>query len=90
MTCWQTIIQVDNGDELWVDNSKEFESRTEAKAWAQTEMAARCGPSSEPTDVTYTAFIYEGKMVDMGDETDSDWVFEADPTIEGEVIHDPN
>lgn len=79
---FQAVIEADDGDELWVDDAVETDSRAKAR------VAARRMLRGQPADgITYRAFVYEGTMVNHGDEEWPDLVFEADYRIEAEAIH---
>ena len=84
------VIQGDDGDQLWEADSDYATSRGHARRIARELL--RFGrrmvtqPPEAPREVTLTAYIYEGKMVDFGNEGDPDWTFDADTTIETEVI----
>jgi hypothetical protein len=88
---YQIIVQGDDGDELWEADSDYETNRGKARLAAKTML--RFGrrmvtqPPEAARDVELIAYIYEGKMVNVGDETDEDWVFESDPAIQAEIVH---
>lgn len=79
---YQAAVQGDDGDELWLIDAREAETREDARRIGRELLAANA------TDgVRLTVFVYEGVMVNAGDETDPDWIFEADTNVDSEVIH---
>lgn len=88
---FQVIIQGDDGDQLWEADSEYATRRGHARRIAKellkfgSRMVTQ--PPSAARAVTLTAYIYEGVMVNVGDADDEDWVFEADPAIDTEIVH---
>jgi hypothetical protein len=90
MSIFNTIIQGDDGDQLWEVDSEITHRREQAREVAGTllRFAKKNVDGADSDAATLTAYIYEGSMVDHGDEDDPDLVFEPNPSIEAERIRE--
>lgn len=88
---FQVIIAGEAGGEMWQADQDYATRRPEAQALARELLAfgrrmTTYPPSAGEIEVELTAYIYEGRFVNVGTDADPDWTFEPTPYVTTEVI----
>jgi hypothetical protein len=69
---WRASIVSDSEFEIIEVDGDNFAHLDVAKAWAREALRRQ----PKRAGVSYSASVTEGRMVDLGDDDDPDWVFE--------------
>lgn len=88
---FQVLLYGEADGEQWQADHEYETQRAKAQDAARTLLKfgrrmTTYPPSAGVSEVELTAYIYEGRFANVGTDSDPDWTFEADPTIEAEVI----
>lgn len=96
---FEVAVWADDGDELWSHTSTYALDHDSAVADATALLVSSRKDATEnrghpPREVTLTAYITRGRMVDLAADEDDDlrpdWTFEATPFTENETITEPD
>lgn len=88
---FQVLIYGESDGEMWQADHDYATQRAKAQEIARNLLTfgrrmTTYPPSDGKREVELTAYIYEDRFMNMGDEHSPDWTFEPDPTIDTEVV----